>query len=93
MNIKIKVTEKHLEKGERAAAFYCPIALALKDVVNDDTSAGVTYESIQFRLGIQTQTNKINTPKKVYDTMGRFDMGKDVKPFEFELDIPEMYLR
>lgn len=83
--LKINVRLKHIEKGEKAIVTHCPIALAMNDhkAIRD---AYVTTSTALFTSdGIHGQTSAL--PKKVQAFILRFDEGKSVKPFSFNLKV------
>ena len=77
MNLKITVTAKDIRDGKRRAAFRCPIALACNRLKYPNAS--VCHSFIRFEFG----GKETPTTKKMQDWMGRFDLGKVVKPFFF----------
>ena len=77
--MKIKVTQKHIDAGK---AEDCPVALAMRDsgLVQPD----VGQDDIRWQKGAHQEW--CITPAKVYVFIMRFDDGRSVRPFEFELD-------
>lgn len=78
--MRIKVTQDHIDQGERNNSEGCPVFLALHDVFGDRVSS-VNGESACI------DGAEINLPAKVFDFVRRFDRKKDVIPFEFELEV------
>lgn len=79
----IEVTEQHIKKGNAGSCGSCPIALALKDAgfkhpVVDHSS----FCYIMVGGGIK----KLSLPYNAIDFIVRFDSGKKVHPFSFELE-------
>lgn len=74
--MKVKILKTHISKGLPNDALSCPIALALEHAyegvtVNEDT---IELNGLEFKL-----------PAKAKRFIRRFDDGKEVKPFAFEL--------
>lgn len=80
MSESIQVTQEHIRKGRPAIKRYCPVALALHDAGYLNARVGVfdVYITASRSLDI------VGTP--VYEWIRRFDEGKPVEPFEFDLD-------
>lgn len=79
----IKVTQEDIDAGKRGNCFKCPVALAVKRVVNNGfVEAGI--DSIRVN-----ELDWYQTPTYVCSFMFLFDkFGSDstfAKPFEFEL--------
>ena len=83
----IKVTQKHIDKGEPTKARFCPITLAVADATG----------------GLHVATGNIITswhdpvrghrsgelPRSAKRFISKFDSKNKVKPFNFYLDIPD----
>jgi hypothetical protein len=83
----IQVTQKDIDKGLKSSCYECPIALAFKRKVKNQILFGyaVNYESIDHF----TKDNKwyiYALPKKAQTFIKRFDGGKPVEPFTFEIE-------
>lgn len=77
--MKIKIEQKHIDKGRRYNAKLCPIALAMKDVLGDGCMAS--------RDTLYRYNERFNTPQCVVEFMRNYDAGWKVEPMEFELNI------
>lgn len=82
--MKIAVTDQHIAEGEPCSPQQCPVALACID-------AGFIRPAITA-LWITCSTSSGEaiaeyTPYETWDFIERFDGGKPVKPFTFELTI------
>jgi hypothetical protein len=78
--MKIKVQRRHIRDGVQWDWSACPIALAITEVLGvGDVSVGQGV----FRCG---NTN-FGTSRRAERFIERFDDGKAVKPFVFELKI------
>ncbi len=92
--MEIKVTAKHISKGVRLSPCNCPVALALKEqmhkVVNVD-SMSMMYASISRES--TSGWRQADTPRKVRGFILRYDYGKTVKPFSFDINFRYTYPR
>ncbi len=80
--MKVDVTEKHIRKGKRRQACFCPVALALKEKLHKEVEAG-PYDL--FYLVSRKIAGEAVTPSVVSAFMRRYDCGGPVKPFTFEV--------
>jgi hypothetical protein len=81
--LKIKVTQEHIDKGERKSERFCPVALALKEQTHE--RAFVLKENCYF-LVRQYVPRKYPMPKEVEEFVSKFDKGEKVDPFSFDCD-------
>jgi hypothetical protein len=79
--VTVKITADDIAAGETVSANNCPIALALKRHFPRRKEIAVGDWSI--RLG----STVIGIPKKAERFLDRFDDGKRVRPFSFEIEI------
>jgi hypothetical protein len=86
--VKVNVTQKHIDIGVPKDCKYCPIAFALRDLGFKHFDVGVI--SINIFESAYGDVKRINLPKNVGSFIQDFDAGREVKPFEFELDIPTL---
>ena len=81
----IKVTQRHIDKGEPTSPFRCPIALALKTARVKHTGVG----SHDIWLGdINGPHAIIDLPLEAIRQQRSFDRGRGMTPFEFEIEVP-----
>ena len=86
--MKIKVTQEHIENGERNNGLCCPIANAIKDYYKEKEwelweVCVEGYDSISINdLRYEATSNVI----QVSDFIENFDFNREVEPFEFEID-------
>lgn len=86
--MKINVTAKHISNGTALSMCKCPVALALKQQVHKQVTVD-EYEleylpySDASKYCFARRTSK--TPKKVKQFIKRFDSGKRVRPFSFDV--------
>jgi hypothetical protein len=83
----IYVTCSNIERGVQHAAYNCPVALGCKDRGLD---AGISESTIVIHQ--PDGTIDIPTPPQVWHFIREFEAGRPVKPFEFELPVPERAL-
>lgn len=77
---RVRVTEDHIERGTPLNPYSCPIALALSEIRPRRRRKIVAgYSSIRFGK------EQYDTPPDARAFMDRFDDGKAVRPFTFEL--------
>ncbi len=90
--MKIKVTAKHISNGTALSMCDCPVALALKQqlhklvIVQVDQLEYMPY-SHASKYCFVTRTS--DTPKKVKQFIKRFDSGKRVRPFSFDVSFTD----
>ena len=80
--MKIRVTRKHIKQGKWKNARSCPIALALVGCGLNDVVVGSSEADIKGQCCLPL-------PKTARRFIERFDHGKPVKPFVFNLKIKE----
>jgi len=87
--ITVNVTQEHISKGWKGDCYDCPIALALRPLIGEaykfQVQAGYVLieddpEPVPFRIAI---------PKICTSFIAAFDMGETVKPFQFQIDLPQ----
>ena len=83
--MRIKVTQKNIDKGYRGSCDTCPLALALKEAIPTARLVSVGTESIGFTREGQSRWKIIKLPPQARFFVDDFDAGKPVKPFEFDL--------
>ena len=83
--MKIKVTQKDIDKGLRSSCYYCPIAHAFKRAVknNNDCDSYVCTSYIVYRP--DDKRNRYELPKEARKFIKRFDHYQPVEPFSFEI--------
>ena len=83
--MKIKVTQKDIDKGVRSSCYYCPIAHAFKRAVknNNDCDSYVCTSYIVYRP--DDKRDRYELPKEARKFIKHFDNSRPVEPFSFEL--------
>ena len=90
--IRIDVTAEHIAKGRRVSCHLCPIARAMKPVVDGRISIAEenVYGILKDRPQIQWSRR---LPRRAQAFICAFDDGLPVKPFSFILTIPRAWLK
>ena len=78
----VSVKRKHIKRGKPGSCFFCPVALALKDVGCITPSVG---PSLNYRVSMGGSVVSHPSPRSVRRFYTRFDAGRSVKPFRFIL--------
>ena len=101
--IKIQVKEKHIKDGSPENCTYCAVALAVSDKLssmfkldlesriiekgNTDYALDLTTNKpFPYQLKFDTQIN-MQDQETLNDFVYDFDNGKEVNPFEFDIEI------
>lgn len=87
MKVTVDVTRNHIQRGTRSNCGYCPIALAIKEIIKGPYDFSVRAASICFTK------RSYQLPESAQNFICDFDAGWKVIPFSFELDIGEEYLK
>jgi hypothetical protein len=80
----IKVTQKHIDAGIPKNACFCPIAAAVRELGFNEIALDDSVAVIKKKEG---HWDTVSVPSSVKKFIAKFDSGKFVEPFEFELDI------
>jgi len=84
MKTLIEVTAEDIAKGIPKVCAACPVALAIKRVTGRGASV------MQLYIGFHDGSGWIDSPREVLPFVRAFDNEQPVKPFSFELDVPEV---
>jgi hypothetical protein len=84
--MKIEVTQTHILSGERSNPKCCAVAIACKDAGLDVTIDYIIRNGKEIIVASPIGSECIKLPKIVHDFVERFDEGKHVEPFTFELE-------
>lgn len=94
MFVKISVTEKDIAKGRRDDCVACPIALAIKRTLPNVEQINVTASNFSL-IGRDKRGTRCYEggflPFAVRFFIIRFDNGRTVQPFEFEIEVDECF--
>lgn len=77
----IRVTESCILRGVRGNPYGCPLALAVGDALDVKTVCVIGTIHVPF-LG------QLPMSSRCFDFMVKFDAGREVKPFNFYLEVP-----
>ena len=99
--MKIQVTREHIDQGEIAASECCAVALAIKPFLKPGVNLQVDESLIHLGSPVDELWGyeNIEPPGYVSDFIKEFDaLSKDddravLSPFEFDLDIPQEFLK
>lgn len=86
--VRINVTQRDIDRGVRSTLTSCPIALAIKRRVVEDSTVAVTQFAVLYGTFMSSPF-----PYRATQFIYHFDLGKPVKPFTFTLELPEEVLR
>lgn len=94
MLVRVNVTEEHIANGRIGSCYACPVALAMKTVLNEQSYPTVGSYSIRLRRPITgQQLAKLPVIAPVHMFIGRFDSRLHVDPFEFAIEVPDLWLK
>ncbi len=82
--MRIKVTAEHIARGEPERIRECPVALALRDLGINDPCVEYGY----VRFGEFGKRHSAHISDAVVRRIKRFDNGKPIQPFSFDLEVP-----
>lgn len=87
--MKIEVKQIDIERGVRYSSILCPVARAVKRAIK----MPLQYRSLQIQYDLELNGKIIVLPQRVRKFVVRFDAGKSVRPFSFELDYPKIEVK
>ena len=94
MNVKVTIYEGDKIHGVRGDCVFCPVASALKRVVNKCSSVYVEDDAVTFsRDGSIDQ--HVYLPEGAQNWIEQFDANRDHRcpvPFSFDLEIPTEFI-
>lgn len=85
--MKIRVTRKHIENGEREMTAYCPVALAMVSAGFKGVGVHNDHVEVITKGGRYPTVEYYELPKKVQRFVLDYDMERPVKPFTFSLPV------
>lgn len=86
--ILVDVTQEDIEMGERRASMRCPVALAVRRVP-ELSACVVGPKDVISDSPAHPNGLDIPLPGAAIKFVLRFDSGRPVRPFSFELELPE----
>jgi hypothetical protein len=91
--MKWQLTWDHIGMGAPCSGMRCPIALLIQEKLKPELFVFVKKTRISVRNANYNEMYYINPPGEVREFIDNFDQFKSVSPLEFELNIPQEYLR
>ena len=89
-NIKVDLEQKHIDHGTACNSGSCPAALAITEALPGVHAVKVESWTIYlYRTSGHTFGMAVDTPDSVTNFIKDFDRGRPVKPFSFNLDVPD----
>lgn len=83
--MKIEVKDCHIKAGIKGNCFDCPVALALKEQIEDVESVNVRAEIIKWHVHGKYFWQLTNDETAYF--VERFDNDLEVHPFTFDLKV------
>lgn len=95
VKLHVEVTAEDIANGKRETACYCPIALALKRLgVKDPDVFGEREECVSVPCDDDEEPwDHYQLPDEAIDFVVKFDLGAEVAPFAFDLEVHESAVR
>lgn len=87
MIIKIEVLQEDIDNGVRYMSTNCAIALAIKRQFPEFTVSVGSYDCTLW--GKSSDNKFVSVPHAQFHKIHKFDTGKTITPFSFELEIDE----
>ena len=87
MKLKINVTAKDIENGQKCSASCCPIALSLKRKGLFNSSVGSVGTTTTSFIYEEIEYHRVPLPLTARQFIHAFDDGIPVKPFSFTLEL------
>ena len=95
--MNISVTKEDIRHGQKCNRYKCPIALAAmrslyRSSANYCVQVGFTPFGTASEIAVwcDDRWHSVLLPKNVHRFMATFDRGGKVKPFDFDLEIPDV---
>ena len=84
--MRIRVEWRHIDNGYAGMPACCPVALAMLDAGLPE--AGVFDDKLRWRYDANSPYTRVEMIPEVEKFVSDFDADKVVRPFEFELEVP-----
>jgi hypothetical protein len=81
----VRVTQEDIDEGTKGDCTFCPIALAVDRALGGECCVAVTIFDVYITENAHAEVFPL--PSEARQFIQRFDKGKPVSPFEFELDL------
>jgi hypothetical protein len=87
--VKFAITQEDLDDGDRFNASSCPVALCSgRTLKRNDISVGC----FSTFIGEGKERKQVSMPREMQDYIKNFDRRIEVRPVEFEMEIPDEFL-
>lgn len=93
MLIPVTVTKSHIKRGTRGDRKKCPVALAIKPLINRAHSVAVGILALTITHKKHNSVWRWRFNKAVHNFVENVDLERDVKPFIFNINIPRKFLK
>lgn len=90
--VTVVVTSAHISRGRPKDVAYCPVALAITELLRPGVTALAGSNFLELRLANSSHVIGYSSTA-VRQWMDRFDSGLAVDPFRFDLDLPKNCMR
>src|SRR5690348_11026030 len=92
ISVLVKVTARHIQKGQPNFADSCPVALAVRSLVRKNVHVSVADDGPEILLCSDGTicTHKLRLAEMNW--IANFDDGEPVKPFQFKMRVRESML-
>lgn len=87
----VKVTQRHINNGVQIIPDRCPVARAIRAVVKRSVDVQVGSWDVSLEYKGKIINRKLR--QKARDFIQAFDIGEEVQPIEFSLNIPKQLLK
>lgn len=92
MKIQLRVTQEHIDHGQRKDCDNCPIASAMTDMAKTGVLGKVGFSYMHWHREGQILF-ECNQPVPMYQWRLRFDRNLPVQPATFELEVPDNFAK
>ena len=87
MKLTVSVTADHIERGSAGNGEFCPIALAVRELVAERSYVSVDQDSMFVRRPDEDFGFEGEPPESAIDFINAFDSHNPVEPFTFEVEL------
>ena len=87
--IEVRVTQDHIDQGQKRICSFCPVALAIRDILGKRRMRVVKVGGMTVTVG---DNDAWSFSPAIQRFIARFDNGETVKPFKFYLVTPKVSL-
>lgn len=93
MKFHINVTQECIDKGKRCDCELCPIALAAVEAGIPSVGVGKSAMNVYSNFSVMNVYGNpsyvVGLPNVAHNFIDAFDRGDTVKPFEFDIEVPD----